>query len=237
MKKILILFVVFSTAIYSQKKITFKDGVQEDIKGYKVFKNTFYYQSLDGENKKVEKKTIKTIEDLGFHNQSFEFNQLGLTPYLVVDVEGKKAKELYDTALNWIKETYENPDKVLKMQIDGKKLRFEGYKERLISINNSFAKLNYNGTYNIELSFKDGKYKFECYNLEYFVPTTAYVKGGKTPVYLKSAAKEKYFKKNGFIRTYYKEFPENIQSLLNGLNDSLKKYLEKDSSKTEEDDW
>ena len=40
-------------------------------------------------------------------------NTKGMTDFIVVNVEGKTAPEIYKKVIEWIKITYKNPDKVI----------------------------------------------------------------------------------------------------------------------------
>ncbi|WP_292889154.1 hypothetical protein [Nonlabens sp.] len=43
-----------------------------------------------------------------------------------------KQNELLTKTINWIKETYNNPDEVIKKSIDNEKVRFKGFKDNLV---------------------------------------------------------------------------------------------------------
>lgn len=59
--------------------------------------------------------------------EKFTYNENGLTPeYLVDEADGKTQQEIYTKSLNWVKETYKNPDEVIKTTIENEKIRFEG---------------------------------------------------------------------------------------------------------------
>ena len=86
--------------------------------------------------------------------------------YLVIDAEGKNARLLYDNALKYITKTYKNPDYVIKGKIEGEYLKFVTHVSNFIIVNNSGAKILIDADYTIELSFKDGKVKFEVIELD-----------------------------------------------------------------------
>ena len=44
--------------------------------------------------------------------------------YLVIDVEGRSAKQLYDNTYKYIIKTYKNPDNVIKGKIEGEYLKY-----------------------------------------------------------------------------------------------------------------
>jgi hypothetical protein len=81
--------------------------------------------------------------------------------FLVLDFEGKTSKLLYDSALNYVLKTYENPENSIKGKIDSEYLKFDTHVINFIVIKNSFAKIPISIDYITELSFKDGKVKVE----------------------------------------------------------------------------
>jgi len=87
-------------------------------------------------------------------------------PYLVILCEGKTAKELFDNAIKYIQQTYKNPQEVIKGQIEAEYLSFDTYCSECISFKRGALNPKFNATYRTELSFKDGKVKYEISNLE-----------------------------------------------------------------------
>ena len=70
---------------------------------------------------------------------------------------------MYNKTLNWVKETYKNPDAVLKMKIENEKIRIDAIATGLLKIRGN----SFNLSYVIEISFKDNKYRFEIISLLY----------------------------------------------------------------------
>lgn len=86
--------------------------------------------------------------------------------FVVINAEGKTSKELYDNALKYINKNYKSPDDVIKGKTDGEYLKFITYAPNFITIKNSFVKTPFNAKYTTELSFKDGKVKYEVISIE-----------------------------------------------------------------------
>lgn len=86
--------------------------------------------------------------------------------YLVIICEGKTAKELYDNAIKYIQQNYKNPQEVIKGQIEAEYLSFDTYCSECISFKRGALNPRFNAHYRTELSFKDGKVKYEISNLE-----------------------------------------------------------------------
>ncbi|HEY5592352.1 MAG TPA: DUF4468 domain-containing protein [Paludibacter sp.] len=86
--------------------------------------------------------------------------------YIVISVEGKTAKQLYDNAIKFINKTYKNPSDVIKGQTDSEYLKYESHVSDFISFKNSFLTAKFDVDYTTELNFRDGKVKFEIINLD-----------------------------------------------------------------------
>lgn len=150
-------------------------------------------------------------------NDKFEYNEIGLNDFVVVDIDNKTKEEIYSKTINWIKETYKNPDLVLKMQIPSEKLRIDAIASNLASVND--GKTKFDLPYSIEISFKDNKYKFKILSL-----VVQNVKDLKTMPNFKTD------KKN--IK-YWGTTPTDIEKYFNDLNENLKKYI----SQTKKEEW
>ena len=86
--------------------------------------------------------------------------------YVVIEIEGKSAKLLFENAKKYIIQTYKNPDFVQKGAIDNEYIKFETYVPCITIINLGLSKLKYDAKYVTELYFKDGKVKYEIISLE-----------------------------------------------------------------------
>ena len=108
-------------------------------------------------------------------NSKFKLTPFGLFDsadrsknYLVITIPNKSAKQLYDASVNFINETYKNPDIVIKGKIDSEYIRHEGYVKSITTVwvKNSFTKNEYNvsSSFVIELRFKSGKFRYEIFS-------------------------------------------------------------------------
>lgn len=86
--------------------------------------------------------------------------------FLVINIKGLSAKELYDKSLEYIIKTYQNPDKVIKGKLDGEYLRYDTYVPNLLYIRNAGFKQFFSASFSVVLNFKDGKIKYEITELE-----------------------------------------------------------------------
>ena len=104
--------------------------------------------------KKITLALLLTNVTFGQELPQLTLTQNGVEP-IVVDVKEKTAQELYQKALNWVQETYKNPDEVLKANITNEKIRFNGYKQHAWSWKTMGMKQTVDMEYTIEVSFKD----------------------------------------------------------------------------------
>jgi hypothetical protein len=129
----------------------------------------------------------------------FKFTKDGFTDYVIGTVPNKTASELYKKTIDWVNITYKNPREVIKAQIENDYIRIEGFKSSMLCKKILLSNICENGRYQIEISFKDGKYKFDVIS--------------------------------------FKNFPEEIESTFNTLNNELKKILESDTIPSKKDEW
>jgi len=179
-------------------------------------------------------KTIICALFIGFfgfaQETEFKFTKDGFTDYVVTEVAGKTQQELFKKAIDWVSVTYKNPKEVIKAQIDNDYIRVEGYKEGIMA--GSFG-MKFPITYTIEISFKDGKYKFDLTSIKYFAgpPATGYYKEYDI------VDTSKHYKKSGEVRAIYKEDHENFSKHFNDLNKNLEAFLKSDTIPSKNDKW
>ena len=139
--------------------------------------------------------------------EKFEYTEAGLNDYVVTEINGKTKEEMYKKALNWVKETYKNPDLVLKMNIENEKFRIDAVALGIIKVRG----ISMNLGYVIEVSFRDNKYRFELVSLLYD-NTTDYKKMPN-------------FKTDPKLVKNFGNSPTEIENYFNTLNKSLEVYI------------
>lgn len=141
--------------------------------------------------------------------------------FVVINAEGKTAKQLYDNAIKYVNKTYKNPDNVIKGKTDGEYLKFITHVSNFLVVNNSGAKIAIDADYTIELNFKDGKIKFEIISLDMYAQTGGYkvlFTGGAFdgyPIYNKKGELKRPDTKTE-IETYFNSQINAISDFLNG---------------------
>lgn len=183
--------------------------------------------------KKLLLLTAILCSNLILAQENFSYNEEGLTPeYIVLEKESMTQEQLYTKAINWIKETYKNPDKVIKAQIENEKVRFEGVEMDLICRSALGTSHCFNATYTIEIEFREGKSKFTPTNLTYRIPRSQYNAEMIEDVSFLSG--EKYYKRNGKLKGVTKSLPEAVEKHFSTLYSSYYNYINESSSEKEE---
>lgn len=234
MKGILSLILLLSVFhLHSQKAIILKDSTI--IKTDKIkFKNgKLYYQKSHGKVITLKNRQYLRVIDTQLRTDEFEYNQLGLTDYVVTKIPNLDQNQLYFKTINWIKETYKDPDKVIKSTIEPKKVRINGSSENGFCIKAINGEICYRSTYSIIISFKDGRFKFEPISMSYY--GLALYGGFYSEFNVNLSNGTEFYNKKGILRNFYKNSPKSISNTFNKLNKSLEHYLLKSQEK--EDDW
>lgn len=169
--------------------------------------------------------------------EKFTYDKEGLTDFIVVKVDSMSQSEIYAKTIDWIKDTYKNPDEVIKAKFENEKVRFNGFKSNALSTK-VLGLTNYtDARYSIEISFKNGRLKFNPINLEQYAESSQYVTGGWYGISMDTGSW--LYKKSGKLKRITKKNPSQIESIFNDLATSLKVFLLKKTGKIEDksDDW
>ena len=166
----------------------------------------------------------------------FKFTKDGFTDYVVGTVEGKTAQELYKKTLDWVSITYKNPKEVIKAQIENDYIRIEGFKSNMLIVKSLGFTHYRDARYQIEISLKDGKYKFDLTKLEEYIAPSQYSSiSGWYEVAITNTSG--YYKENGDLRSVFRLYPSAIETEFNSLNTSLKEFLKSENIPSKKSDW
>jgi hypothetical protein len=147
----------------------------------------------------------------------FTFNsETGMTDFVVTTVEGKTAPEIYKRVIEWIKVTYKKPDEVILSTIENEYLRFEGLSETLWS--------GYPAKYQIEISIKDGRYKFDLISFHNHMDGWINITIFNSQMSKEDLRKRNVFKKDGTLRSSFKFF-NSVPTYFNNLNKELSESI------------
>ncbi|MEQ3501124.1 DUF4468 domain-containing protein [Tenacibaculum sp. SSH1-16] len=145
----------------------------------------------------------------------------GIKP-IIVEVKGMKAPEIYNNALNWVQEYYNTPDYVLKANIPNKKIRVNGLEKNAWWYKALGSKMYYDIEYNLEISFKEGKYRF------YIDIKNANSVGTGYKTFFK--------KKTGKVKRAAKDAVPSLEKTINNLSLSFYNYVT-GKTVTKDEDW
>ena len=148
--------------------------------------------------------------------------------YVVIQVKDKSAKELYNQSINYINKFYKNPDVVIKGKIDGEYLRFNTYARSITTMKNVIARTYIDAKYTTELSFKDGKIKFEIIDIQLLVE-------GRNPIYFVGSGISSFYIFNTKGKLERADAKSGIEAYFNGKILELSMYLE--SLEKAEEEW
>lgn len=164
--------------------------------------------------------------------KEFTFTKSGLSDFVVTESEGKTQIELYKKCTDWVSLTYKNPKEVIKAKIENEYIRIEGFSNDIVCYN-YMGKRCSDTKYEIEISFKDGRYKFdvlsisELNNMSKSISWTNFEINNPVAIY----------DKKGEIKKSYKYIPEMVPAYFNNLNLELKNFLKSDSIPSKKSDW
>lgn len=163
---------------------------------------------------------------------SFVMNDKEFTDYVVLSFPDKTAKELYTETIKWINKTYKKPDEVILGKIEDQYLRFEGSKSPFACKKILGSYTCEDGRYQIEVSFKDQKVKFDVIKIETYRKYDGFNAPGWEDFNMSDTS---FYYKNGKIRSMYKSYPESFTKNINEIKDSLINYIISDNK--ESDNW
>jgi hypothetical protein len=176
---------------------------------------------------------IKTLLLMAFISVStfaqdteFKFSKEGLTDFIVTTYEGS-AKDTYNLALAWVKENSKKGFKIVS-SVEGEKITVEGGKENFLCSKAGGTNVCTYGTFTIEISFKEGKFKFEAVGL------TEKPNNSTTVVTHDLNDFSEYYNKDGSLKKYKDDVPAAYETLFNELNKSLVTFMDK---KKKADGW
>lgn len=157
-----------------------------------------------------------------------------MTDFIVIPCEGKAREELYKKIVEWINKTYNKPNEVIKAQVENDYIRFQGLESKGYC-RKPMVLICEDIRYEIEISVKDGKYKFDVVKLE-SAETNKYgnIIGWSEITFKKGWMN---FKSNGEVRDQYKDTMPKIARYINSLNQSLHDYIYNQNQTAKQNDW
>ena len=149
--------------------------------------------------------------------QDISITKDGITDYVVSDCEGITKDVMYSKAIEWVNLTFKNPSEVLIANLENNLIRLE-FSETSTPIKK----------FVVEIQFRDNRYKFDPISVMF--PTVPVPSND----FLKTL--DKYFKKDGSLKSRTSITVRSVQNILNSTNVSLKNYIN-GVGVNQEDDW
>jgi hypothetical protein len=166
-------------------------------------------------------------------SELFTYDINGLHPnFVVVELDSLNASELYQKSTRWINET----GRTIKSSVASDNIIFEGSKTGALCTT-LMGKTSCNDVrYQVDIAFKDKKYKFEVKLLEEYGPVnqTGLKDWFETSL---SKAPDHYYTRGGALKKEFVSIPGEMAGLFNDLNAALKTYLESTPKAKKEDGW
>ena len=146
----------------------------------------------------------------------------GFTDYVVIQKDGQTAAQLYQKTLDWANRTYSNPEKAIIGKIENEYIRILGAKPNFLCVHAIGIPTCQDSRYEIEISFKDGKYKFDVTKLELYMAPSQLTSGGWSETPMDFAG---IYNKKGEIKPAFRDYPTALPAYFNAVNRSLSGYI------------
>lgn len=173
------------------------------------------------------------IPSLLLGQDRFNYDQKGLSPnYMVVEMEGMDQAKLYDKTVSWAK----GAGFTVKSSDAPKKIVLEGQKSEALCSNLRGKRYCNDARYQMEVAFKDNKYKLEVIGLEQYGQVNQTGLKDWFPVDLNQAPDE-YYTRSGELKKQFTSMPGEIAGLFNSFNTQLQKGLKKEKVEKEDEGW
>lgn len=178
-------------------------------------------------NKSIIFIALLLLSNLSYSQQlTFKYDIKGLNPKFIEVKDSSNKSTLYNETINWIKESYRNPESVIKMTIQDRKVRIEGAHSAYLTAVSLGQKYNYDVFYMIEFEIvNDSTVNFRPIDLRLYAPPSQYSSGGYVNINLDSGTE--YYNQKEIIRPYYQYYPSQIEKLFNDLLLSYSIYIKK----------
>ena len=149
--------------------------------------------------------------------QDISITKDGITDYVVSDCDGITKDVMYSKAIEWVNLTFKNPSEVLIANLENNLIRLE-FSETSTPIKK----------FVVEIQFRDNRYKFDPISIMFptvTVPSNDFL-----------GTLNKYYKKDGSLKSRTATTVKSVQNILNSTNVSLKNYIN-GVGVNQEDDW
>lgn len=145
--------------------------------------------------------------------EKFELTKEGVKP-VVIEFDSLNASQLYTKAMNWVQETYKNPEVVLKTKIENEKLRVDGISKAAWFYKGMGMTMYYDVEYSFHIEIKDEKVRLSF--------TFGNTWGDGKSSYLDYT---KLWKEDGEFYRMYRDTKPGMDKMMNDLSLSFYTYM------------
>ena len=149
----------------------------------------------------------------------FKFSKAGLTDFIVTNYDGS-AKDNYKRALAWVNENSKK-GYTITSSTENESLTIQGNKENFLCSKAGGTNVCTTGIFTIEITFKDGKFKFDALSLSEKPNNATTITAHNLDDF------SEYYDKDGSLKKYKDDVPAAYESLFNDLNKSLIAFMDK----------
>jgi hypothetical protein len=187
--------------------------------------------------KKILFLLLTTSSIMSAQETQFTFNKAGLTDYIITEVPNKTQAEIYLKVINWIKTTYKNPESVIVSEIKDQYVKINGATSGITTYRIMGLPYFTSNKYTIEISVKEGKYKFDVIELQFYNEPSKYTAGGWGNYAISGDITNVYYKKSGEVKAIHKTAETEVPKYFNNLNKSLLDYINSNEVTNSKIDW
>jgi hypothetical protein len=151
----------------------------------------------------------------------------------VVEIENKSATEMYQSALNWLQETYKNPEEVIKAKIENEYIRWRGISSFRPCVDALGMIYCQDVRWTIEVRFKEGRFKWDFVEFEVYTEPSKYGSGGWNSV----LPTFRYKNHKNKVKTQEAKNVRDLRDTTNSFINDFIIYLKKGGTVTNDDNW
>lgn len=164
----------------------------------------------------------------------FYIDDKGLSKYIVTSIPGINKEKSYKKTIDWINKKFNTPEKNIKGTVENEYIRLEAVSYSALRFSGIGGDVTKPVKYQVEISFKDDKYKFEVSELledNYMFPQFS-----NSPFITLDLSKSNNItrKSNGEFRNRYRN-ANDLVVYFNFLNSKLKDYIT--NTNQNDDNW
>ncbi|KFF24772.1 DUF4468 domain-containing protein [Chryseobacterium vrystaatense] len=169
------------------------------------------------------------VTALKAQDKTFNITDEGLAKYVVTDIPGISKEEAYKKVIDWVNRKFNTPQKAIKGMIENQYIRIEAVSESAMRYSGIGGSVYLPIKYEIEISLKDNKYKFEIISLQeknYLYPQLSSTEFIELNLAKTDGANgyNRVRKTNGEFRNKYK-YASELADYFNSINEKLKIFL------------